>query len=1281
MKKGKIRYAYEIPELASHSTPGNEIPVSTRYSNPKARDVLTIYGRYTTDKNKLRKKEASKYVIPYIPEKEIMLTKGRYNTGRISTNVLDSIYDAAERTNTDIGTALGLAGRESTLGIGRGFKNGSDISGTDLYSNWQQVQTVYNTSKEIDKYNILLNKYNNHTPLSDEEVNYMKSFLLKEKKAVESTKPLEENPIDNALKYYKTGNYNKGDKNYSSKIKQDAELIMQDPAIKNWLKTKNMKNKFPTGGPMGKIRQYTPSNRRALYKKSKKDLSENPTPEDVNTAYGNTVYDDAREYANWWYDERAVQPKYAPQLPPEQLQAMKDRLSTATYDTSKRGDKFVKASHAVRGRDNETPEYREKLARAALEAPWLGGAASPEDNIFWTRGASESAISHEGIGHIAGDLNPEIMKRVPKITPRTTQYDGNTQGYLMSPNERNAQTWDFRYTNRDLKDDNGNYYIDPNRQLSPSDIQQMREKGARFPTQWKNQGDSDISTFHNTIADTGSKGDNPFGTNMAAYGGNLFNLGGPAAPQWNIQQPNVGKLTSPVAAPTGGGGGGLLKGLAGGLGGMGGGMLSGISSGISGAISGGMSTGVGGAMQAIGGIASNIPGVGGLIGAGVNVLGGLVNRAFGSQINDEFVNETKENVTNQLETKIDDSSFDSVLEQQATNRGLDRVSRDQVGKDGWFSKKAKNLTNDLNKKIENANAALRMNTNNAFDNVKEQQSLDVLANYSAFGGPLYADGGGIHIKKANRGKFTEYCGGKVTSECIRRGKNSSSPAVRKRATFAQNARNWHADGGFLGIHGGDFSNGITIIGEGGTHEQNPYEGIQIGTDPQGKPNLVEEGEVIFNDYVFSNRLKVPKKDRKRLRLREGTFADAAEKLQKESAERPNDPISKRGLETSMGRLASIQERIRERKRAREGKNKFADGGPYKTYKNFENIKDDWYTPEYMGFVNSLKEGDSGSRAWLDRINSEEFGPVGGNKFTDIPDIQRLATDRKKGPVHNAMSRAAQSYSREQALPQQVDFPQFDLPDSPERVGEESMPVPQQAAAQARGDQKSLPTWMRYAPVAGSAMGVINDAFRDTDYSNAESVRGSYQATPDIGFTPVNNKLTYRPLDTNYEINKLDANTAAQRRAITNTSGGNRATAMAGLLAANNSYGNQMGDLYRQAEEYNQAQKERVEGFNRQTNMYNSEGKFKADASNQQSRAANADRKFRNAATVAQMRHGIHDNDTARRDANISGLLQGLGDIGYENFGMNMANSNPALQYGIGKNGRVNKKKKGGRIVR
>lgn len=62
--------------------------------------------------------------------------------------------------------------------------------------------------------------------------------------------------------------------------------------------------------------------------------------------------------------------------------------------------------------------------------------------------------------------------------------------------------------------------------------------------------------------------------------------------------------------------------------------------------------------------------------------------------------------------------------------------------------------------------------------------------------PFYKSGGSIHIKKKNRGKFTDYCGGKVTEECIRKGKNSSNPTTRKRANFAANARKWkHEEGG------------------------------------------------------------------------------------------------------------------------------------------------------------------------------------------------------------------------------------------------------------------------------------------------------------------------------------------------------------------------------------------------------------------------------------------------------------------------------------------------------
>ena len=69
------------------------------------------------------------------------------------------------------------------------------------------------------------------------------------------------------------------------------------------------------------------------------------------------------------------------------------------------------------------------------------------------------------------------------------------------------------------------------------------------------------------------------------------------------------------------------------------------------------------------------------------------------------------------------------------------------------------------------------------------------------------NGSGIHIKKKNKGKFTSYCGGKVTDECIQKGKNSSNPAIRKRATFAANARKWkHKEGGVIKAQEGTKTN-------------------------------------------------------------------------------------------------------------------------------------------------------------------------------------------------------------------------------------------------------------------------------------------------------------------------------------------------------------------------------------------------------------------------------------------------------------------------------------------
>lgn len=425
------------------------------------------------------------------------------------------------------------------------------------------------------------------------------------------------------------------------------------------------------------------------------------------------------------------------------------------------------------------------------------------------------------------------------------------------------------------------------------------------------------------------------------------------------------------------------------------------------------------------------------------------------------------------------------------------------------------------------------------------------------------DGGGIHIKKKNRGKFTEYCGGKVTEACIRRGKNSSNPTTRKRATFAQNARNWNAFGGWLNTQGGDFTNGVTFIDEGGSHEENPYQGIQIGVDPEGAPNLVEQGEVVYDDYVFSNRMEIPDDIRKEYKLRGKTFAKAAKSAQRESEERPNDPLSTKGLQAAMERIAEAQEEARERKEAhREGNeypSMFAYGGDTNPY---------------------------------------------GLALEDPMSVEELET------------LMAQSGETGEIAPE--------------------------------GNNDKRQTWTRYAPIIGSGLASLSDLFSKPDYGSADMIGGVDLGAEAVGYAPIGNYLSYRPLDRDFYINKMNQQAAATRRGLMNTSGGNRLNAQAGILAADYNYGQNMGNLARQAEEYNQQLRERVEAFNRGTNMFNTETGLKASMFNAESRNAAKRARLGQATSAAQMRQAIKDQDAARRSANITNFLQGLGDMGWEN---------------------------------
>jgi hypothetical protein len=137
-------------------------------------------------------------------------------------------------------------------------------------------------------------------------------------------------------------------------------------------------------------------------------------------------------------------------------------------------------------------------------------------------------------------------------------------------------------------------------------------------------------------------------------------------------------------------------------------------------------------------------------------------------------------------------------------------------------------------------------------------------------------------------------------------------------------------GGDLQTHGADWTNGATHINKGGSHEENPYQGVQLGTDQEGTPNLVEEGEVVFNDYVYSKRILADEDTKKQFRLprkKDISYADIAKRLTKESAERPNDPISQAALQMQMNKLAEQQERQKAEMQEAQAQEAFASLSP------------------------------------------------------------------------------------------------------------------------------------------------------------------------------------------------------------------------------------------------------------------------------------------------------------------------------------------------------------------
>lgn len=781
-------------------------------------------------------------------------------------------------------------------------------------------------------------------------------------------------------------------------------------------------------------------------------------------------------------------------------------------------------------------------------------------------------------------------------------------------------------------------------------------------------------------------------------------------------------------------------------------------------IDGGLSSGAGNTISSIGStvgsaISTVNPLVGGMVSVGSGLIGGLTNRMFGSKLNQENINQVKGNISSTANTSFGGSA-DDLMSQLSGASMLGNINRSDIGKDGWFSHKAKNLTNKLRAQAEAANTRLYNNFNQAADITNENQFLQSMYNVEAFGGPLFKEGG-IMIKKENRGKFTESANRANMSvqeyaRHILANKEDYSPTLIKRANFARNFGGRKAFGGDLNTYGGTYNGGLEYINNGHTHSENPYGGVPMGTDRNGTPNLVEEGETIWNDYVFSNRLKVPETLTDKYKLsKDITFAEASKKLGKEIEETPNDPISKRTFNSFMQDLQQSQEEVKAKKELAKAKRQFNklspqeqlgilngtpvqgdntmlsnpneivsnepqqfdDGGwmfdnIWEGAPEYQNSYLKGNIPYYQGKVSSKGysvkdiEGTDNYRNFtkyaLTLPDTHNYWQTLSNKTgKDVTylknNYERLRNDGKLGWVHrtpkfnNISTQADTPFTIYQPLdalgnqrpfnmlsPYGMGYSANDIVPFSDRVdangntvidlkNKEFISTDTKKKTNNKEDNGLLPTWMRYAPIVGSAIGAASSLLSKPDESSADAIltaaREAGQYTP-ISFNPIGDYIQYNPFDRDYYINKLNAESGAARRAIINQASGNRGNAMTGILAADYNAQNQLGALARQAEEYNLAQRQKVAEFNRGTNMFNTEGMFKADAANQAAKMQVRNTLLQGIMQAERLRQAARQQLAAERSANLTNLFNNIGNIGRENMNFNILNTSAAFPWAM-----------------
>lgn len=204
---------------------------------------------------------------------------------------------------------------------------------------------------------------------------------------------------------------------------------LPESAKKKVRERRRLRNSYEYGGEVNEFQRKT---RRDIMQESLVDGRP-----DYNKMFQNQN-EYQKDFANYWYTERAKNPKYSDQIGRDKLGSVLSNIDKATWKTP---TEAMRDNMVGQGYNPTDAQINQQLN--ILKEKGTKGFANPKAHSYTSLRPANTW--HEGVGHMVGDNTPAILNASPNV--RISNSDSSYEDYVNQANEKHAQTWDFRGNN------------------------------------------------------------------------------------------------------------------------------------------------------------------------------------------------------------------------------------------------------------------------------------------------------------------------------------------------------------------------------------------------------------------------------------------------------------------------------------------------------------------------------------------------------------------------------------------------------------------------------------------------------------------------------------------------------------------------------------------------------------------------------------------------------------------------------------------------------------------